>query len=180
MTKLWHISVMFILVLPALPFLALLAQTTAPSLPGDPATKSSTQEAQRPSAQENQSQQPSQPKSPLPPPQEQNSGQPAPDQPGNISGTVTDVNDDAVVGATVVLQGPVTSDGQTVITNDNGFFEIRDVTPGISYDVTISASGFANWTSVFMLDPGQYKILDVSKLRVEEVQTTVTVSPETG
>ncbi len=180
MTKLWHISVMFILVLPALPFLSLLAQTTAPSLPGDPTTKSSTQEAQGPSPQENQPQQPSQP-SPLPPPQEQNSGQPTPDpQPGNISGTVTDVNDDAVVGATVVLQGPVTSDGRTVVTNDNGFFEVRDVTPGISYDMTISASGFANWTSVFMLGPGQYKILDVSKLRIEEVQTTVTVSPETG
>jgi hypothetical protein len=155
MTKLWHSSVMFILVLPVLASLTLLAQTTAPSPPGDPATKSSTQEVQGPSPQPNP-------------------------QPGNISGTVTDVNDDAVIGATVVLQGPVTSDGRTVITNDNGFFEIRDVTPGISYDVTISASGFANWTSVFMLDPGQYKILDVSKLRIEEVQTTVTVSPETA
>jgi hypothetical protein len=146
---------MFILVLPVLASLTLLAQTTAPSPPGDPATKSSTQEVQGPSPQPNP-------------------------QPGNISGTVTDVNDDAVIGATVVLQGPVTSDGRTVITNDNGFFEIRDVTPGISYDVTISASGFANWTSAFTLDPGQYKILDVSKLRIEEVQTTVTVSPETA
>jgi hypothetical protein len=54
-------------------------------------------------------------------------------QPGNISGTVTDVNDNAVAGATVVLQGPVTSDGLTVVTNDSGFFEMRDVTTGISY-----------------------------------------------
>jgi hypothetical protein len=173
-----HISVMFILVLPALASLSLLAQTTAPSLPGDRTTKSGTQ---GPSPQQNQPQQPNQPQSPSPPPQEQNSGQPTPDaQPGNISGTLTDVNDDAVVGASVVLQGPVASDRRIVATNDNGFFEIRDVKPGISYHVTISARGFANWTSVFMLDPGQYEILDVSKLRIEEVQTTVTVSPETA
>lgn len=147
---------MFILVLPVLASLTLLAQTTAPSPPRDPAAKSSTQEVQGPSPQPNP-------------------------QPGNISGTVTDVNDDAVIGATVVLQGPVTSDGRTVITNDNGFFEIRDVESGIPYHVAISATGFADWASaVFILDPGQYKILDVSKLRIEEVQTTVTVSPETA
>jgi hypothetical protein len=133
-----------------------------------------------PSPQQNQPQQPNQPHSPSPPPQEQNSGQGAPVPPrGSIVSTVTDVNDDPVLGATVFLQGPVASYRRTVATNDNGFFEIRDVAPGIPYHVSIIARGFANWESpVFILDPGQYKILDVSKLRIEEVQTTVTVTPE--
>jgi len=171
MTKHWHISVRFILVLPAFASLAL-AQTTAPSptalsLTGDLTAKSSTQEVQGPLPPQNQPRQPNQPQSPLPPLR------------GSIVSTVTDVNDDPVLGATVVLQGPIASDRRTVATNDNGFFEIRDVEPGIPYHVAISATGFADWTSpVFSLDAGQYKILDVSKLRIEEVQTTVTVSPE--
>jgi hypothetical protein len=178
-TKRWHISVTFILVLPVFTLLAL-AQTTAPSLSGDPTARSSTQEMRGPSPQKYQPQQPNQPHSPSPPPQEQNSGQGAPVPPrGSIVSTITDVNDDPVLGATVVLQGPVASYRRTVATNDNGFFEIRDVAPGIPYHVSISAKGFANWESpVFILDPSQYKILDVSKLRIEEVQTTVTVSPE--
>jgi len=178
-TKLRHISVRFILVFLGFASLAL-AQTTAPSLPGDPAARSSTQEVQGPSPQQNQSQQPSHTQSPSPPREEQNSWQGAPLTPrGSIVSTVTDVNDDPVLGATVVLQGPIASDRRTASTNDNGFFEIRDVEPGIPYHVAISATGFADWASpVFILDPGQYKILDVSKLRIEEVQTTVTVSPE--
>src|SRR5580704_8593064 len=172
---------MVILVLPAFASPAL-AQTTAPSLTGDPTARSSTQEVQGPSPQQNQPQQPSQPQSPSLPPQEQNGGQGAPLPPrGTIVSTVTDVNDDPVVGATVVLQGPVASDRRTVATNDNGFFEIRDIEPGIPCHVTISATGFEHWESpVVILEPGQYEILDVSKLRIEEVQTTVTVSPESS
>jgi len=167
-TKLWHISVTVMLVFPAFASLAL-AQTTAPSLAGDPTAKFSTQEVQGPLPRQNLPQQPNQPQSPLPPLR------------GSIVSTVTDVNDDPVLGATVVLQGPIASDRRTAATNDNGFFEIRDVEPGIPYHVAISATGFADWASpVFILDPGQYKILDVSKLRIEEVQTTVTVSPESS
>jgi hypothetical protein len=38
---------------------------------------------------------------------------------------VTDVNDDTVPGATVVLEGPVQTDPRTVVTNGNRFFELR-------------------------------------------------------
>ena len=62
-----------------------------------------------------------------------------------------------MLGASVVLQGPVASYRRTVATNDNGFFEIREVAPGIPYHVSISARGFANWESpVFILGPGQF------------------------
>jgi len=98
---------------------------------------------------------------------------PLPDVPkpqtGNIVGTVTDVNDDTVPGATVVLDCPVQTDPRTVVTNGNRFFEFKDVEPGTTYHVTVSAQGFANWTSpAVILKPGQYAILTGSKLQIAE------------
>jgi hypothetical protein len=98
-------------------------------------------------------------------------------QTGIIVGTVTDVNDDTIAGATVVLEGPVETDPRTVVTNGNGFFEFKDVEPGTTYYVTVSAQGFANWTSAaVVLKPGQYAILTGSKLRIAEALTTITVA----
>jgi len=155
-------------------------QVALASPPGDPTARSETQQAPGTSPQQNHSQLPSQSPHPPPPSPEQNSGQATPEsQLGGISGTVTDVNDAGISGATIVLEGPSPGDRRTAATNDNGFFEISNVKPGISYHVTVAATGFANWTSTFILDPGQYKILRVSKLPIEEVQTSVTVRPET-
>jgi len=98
-------------------------------------------------------------------------------QPGIIVGTVTDVNDDTVPGATVVLEGPALKDPRTVVSNDRGFFEFSDVEPGTTYHLTISAQGFANWTSPsVILKPGQYAILPGSKLHIAEAVTAITVS----
>ena len=102
-------------------------------------------------------------------------------QPGIIVGTVLDVNDDTVPGATVTLEGPAVSDSRTLVSNDKGFFEFKGVDSGIAYHLTISAPGFANWTSPeIKLGPGQYMIVTGSKLKVATALTTVTVghSPE--
>jgi Carboxypeptidase regulatory-like domain len=97
-------------------------------------------------------------------------------QPGIIVGTVVDVNEDAIPGATVTLEGPVVRDFRTVVSNDNGFFEFKDLEPETTYHVTISAQGFASWTSPqIMLKPGQYVIVKGSKLQVAMALTTVTV-----
>ena len=97
-------------------------------------------------------------------------------QPGIIVGTVIDVNSDAVPGATVVLQGPALKSPRTVASNNNGFFEFNDVEPGTPYHVNISAEGFASWTSPDVtLQPGQYVILTVSKLRIAQAVTKLTV-----
>jgi hypothetical protein len=97
-------------------------------------------------------------------------------QPGIIVGTVVDVNDDAIPGATVILEGSVVNDSRTVASNDTGFFEFKDLEPETTYHVTVSAQGFANWTSPeIMLKPGQYVILKGSKLQVAMALTTVTV-----
>lgn len=98
-------------------------------------------------------------------------------QAGSIIGTVTDVNDDTVSGATVVLQGSAPDDRRTAVTTGAGFFEFHDVKPGAPYHVTISNKGFATWTSPDVtLEPGQYKILTGSRLRIEEARTTVNVT----
>jgi Carboxypeptidase regulatory-like domain len=97
-------------------------------------------------------------------------------QPGIIVGTAVDVNDDAIPGAAVTLEGSVVRDSRTVVSNNNGFFEFKDLEPGTTYHVTISAQGFSNWTSPeIMLKPGQYVIVKGSKLQVAMVLTTVTV-----
>ena len=63
-------------------------------------------------------------------------------EPGHITGTVTDVNDDVLSGATVVLEGAALKQPRTVVSNDNGSFEFNDLEPG-TYTVSISAKGFA-------------------------------------
>lgn len=94
-------------------------------------------------------------------------------QSGTIVGTVTDVNGGIVAGATVSLQSH--EDPRTTLSNNNGYFEFNDVEPG-TYSVTVSAEGFANWTSPpVMLSPGQYVILRGSKLHIEDPVTSITV-----
>ena len=60
-------------------------------------------------------------------------------QTGTIVGNVTDTNNNAVPGASIVLEGPVPGDRRTVVTDDNGFFQLNDLEPGTPYRVTISA-----------------------------------------
>jgi len=97
-------------------------------------------------------------------------------QPGIIVGTALDVNDDAIPGATVSLEGRSGSDSRLVVSNDKGFFEFKDLEPDTTYQVTVSDQGFSSWTSPeIMLKPGQYVIVKGSKLQVAMALTTVTV-----
>lgn len=99
----------------------------------------------------------------------------APDpQQGRIIGTVTDTNEDAIPGATVSLIGDNGSDSSPVITNENGFFELKDVRPAVSYRVRIRAKNFGDWTSpAIELKPGQDFDLSEIKLNLAVVETTV-------
>jgi hypothetical protein len=96
-------------------------------------------------------------------------------QTGTIIGTVTDVNSGTVPGAAIVLEGPSPTDTKRVETNDDGFFQLDHVNPGIPYHVTISANGFATWISPEVtLRPGQYLELTGIQLRIAVAVTTVT------
>jgi hypothetical protein len=95
-------------------------------------------------------------------------------QAGTIIGTVLDVNNGTVPGASVVLEGPSLPDPQRVVTNDNGFFQLDHLKPGTPYHVTISADGFANWISPEVtLMPGQYLELKGIRLKIAVAVTTV-------
>jgi len=99
-------------------------------------------------------------------------------QTGTIIGTVIDVQNDIVPGASVVLEGPLSSDRCAVETSENGFFTFNNVKPGIPFHITIGEKGFANWTSpVLMLTPGQYLDLKSIQLKIAVAVTTVAVVP---
>jgi hypothetical protein len=96
-------------------------------------------------------------------------------QPGVIVGTVVDLNDDAIPGATVILESPSLKSPRTMASNDKGFFQFNDVEPE-RYQVKIRAEGFADWTSPEVaLKPGQYVILTVPRLQIAVAFSSVTV-----
>lgn len=93
---------------------------------------------------------------------------------GTIVGTVTDVMDSVVPGATIVLSEAVSGDQRTTVANENGFFAINNVRSGIKYRVTIGAPLFANWNSpVVTLVPGQYLELTGIRLQIAVAITMV-------
>src|ERR1700760_2755293 len=96
-------------------------------------------------------------------------------QPGNISGTVLDTNNDIVPRATVVLDAPASGHHRTAVANDNGAFEFGGVDPGSSYQVTISADGFVSWTSPSLtVNPGHFVFL-TGRLAIAGGASSVTV-----
>jgi hypothetical protein len=94
---------------------------------------------------------------------------------GTVLGQVLDSNEDPVGNATVVLQRP-DGDHATVVTVDDGSFAFHALTPGVAYQVTVSAQGYGDWNSSVTLEPGQEKTLTDIKLRIVAVQRAVTVS----
>jgi hypothetical protein len=93
-----------------------------------------------------------------------------------IMGTVTDVNGDAIPNATVVLKEVESNDPRTILTTENGMFEFHNVTPGIPYQLSISARDFADWISTpITLTPDQFKIVSGIQLRIATERTTVDV-----
>ena len=93
-----------------------------------------------------------------------------------VMGTVTDVNGDAIPNATVVLKEVESDDPRTIVATENGMFQFNDVTPGIPYQLSISAKEFADWTSPpIRVNPGQFKIVTGIQLRIASASTTVDV-----
>ena len=99
----------------------------------------------------------------------------APDpEAGTVTGTVTDVNGDAVPDAIIVLEGPSVSDYPTVVANDSGYFQLKNLNPGVTYHIVVTANGFADWTSPdIILQPGEVQDLAAVNLQIATVVTTV-------
>jgi hypothetical protein len=95
-------------------------------------------------------------------------------QRGSIGGTVTDVQDAAIPGATVTVDGRSSSEHRTLTTDETGSFELNGLDPAVSYKITVSAKGFADWTSpAVVLQPGQALQMTDIKLKISVVETTV-------
>src|SRR5271166_992113 len=94
---------------------------------------------------------------------------------GSIRGTVLDSTDDPIPGATVALQGPA-GDRLTSVTKDDGTFVFDQAPAQVAYQVTVTAEGFADWSSSVTVEPGQDQTLTDVKLRILAVQRAVTVS----
>jgi len=182
MTRPRSLSVACALALAALASASLFAKVTTQSLPSDLITTPGSPKVQLLSARHDQPQQSQQSQNASLPPRNQDNSERAPvSETGIIRGTVTDINDAPVLGATVALQGRDPNDVRSVTTNENGFFEIREVEPGLPYEVSIRAPGFSEWkSSGVTLEPGESRILDVSKLPLEEVRTDIVVTPESS
>ena len=100
--------------------------------------------------------------------------------PGDISGTVTDMYGDIVPGAAVLLEGTNNPARQNQTANESSFFEFKSVPAG-SYRVTVTAPGFDSWNSEpVVVAPGQYVDVTGIKLRLQNAVSSITVvaSPE--
>lgn len=95
-------------------------------------------------------------------------------QTGSIIGTVTDVADGIIPASAVTVDGPSSDEHHMAIANDEGFFKVTGLHPGVDYHVTVSAKGFANWTAPSVaVQPGQELELTGIKLKPSIVETTV-------
>jgi len=102
-------------------------------------------------------------------------GQEAPRN-ATIIGTVTDVNGDVIPSATVVLKEVEGNDPRTSLTTATGMFEFHDVTPGITYQLSISTKDYENWISTpIILNPDQFKLVTGIQMRIAPFRITVDV-----
>ena len=96
---------------------------------------------------------------------------------GSISGTVLDINDGVVPGATVVLECHNPCKGESTIAGDTGAFEFTNVSLGTPYEIAVSASGFKKWASppiVLTSEHSTYLLTD-ARIRVDDAANSVTV-----
>ncbi|HEY0785891.1 MAG TPA: carboxypeptidase-like regulatory domain-containing protein [Acidobacteriaceae bacterium] len=64
---------------------------------------------------------------------------------GTMSGTAMDIAGDVLAGATVTLANTLSGSKRTTLSDGTGFFSFPAVEVG-TYEVTITAAGFAGWT----------------------------------
>lgn len=95
--------------------------------------------------------------------------------PASVTGTITDVRNEPIPDADVTLQGPAPADHAATKSNDEGAFSFTNLRPAVSYRVSVTAQGFAPWTSpALTLQPGRQLNLGSIRLNIAVVQTTVT------
>ena len=91
-----------------------------------------------------------------------------------IAGTVLDTNGDLIPGASIVVDDGAQS--HSAMANDNAAFQVGGLKRGVPYRVTVSAPGFADWSSSpTVLAPTQSFFLMDVHLRLVTTAESVTV-----
>ena len=94
---------------------------------------------------------------------------------GNISGTVIDTTGAVVAGARLTLTRTDQVSSREVLSGGNGEFFFANVLPG-TFQIRITASGFAAQTITGMLRSGEFYIVPVRTLAPATLQTEIQVT----
>ena len=94
-----------------------------------------------------------------------------------VSGTVTDPNGAAIVGAKVVVRNVDTGFAFDAATNDTGHYTTPSILPPGAYSIEVSKTGFKTTTQRVTLQIGDFKELNFS-LQIGQVSEKVIVSSE--
>ena len=100
--------------------------------------------------------------------------QPAPQSAGNITGTVLDETGAAIAGAKIKLTRDDHSLTRDAVSDNNGQFTFADVAAG-SFQLAITANGFAGQTSSGVVAPGEVHSIPPITLKVATEITQVRV-----
>ncbi|MGA9884891.1 MAG: carboxypeptidase regulatory-like domain-containing protein [Candidatus Acidiferrales bacterium] len=76
-----------------------------------------------------------------------------------LNGTVTDPSGAIVEGASITVRNTNTNAASTATTNGSGFYAVANLPPG-NYNITVSHSGFANYSQTFVLAVGESATVD--------------------
>ena len=98
-------------------------------------------------------------------------------QTASIVGIVTDHDDALVPNAVIHISGDAPGKDRSVTANGDGGFAISGLAAGSMIHLTVSAEGFADWSSdAIVLQPGQTLDLNHVQLTVGAVVTSVTAA----
>ena len=95
---------------------------------------------------------------------------------GTVTGTITDKDDKPISGAKLTLTQSTPLFREEAASDDEGRFTFAKVTPG-SFQITVSASPFADQTVSGIVAAGQMYIVPPVILVLATVNTTITVEP---
>ncbi len=76
-----------------------------------------------------------------------------------LNGTVTDPSGAIVAGAKITVTNTATNATYSATTNQSGFYAVPDLPPG-AYQLTVEASGFADYKEQFTLAVAQFSTID--------------------
>src|SRR5436190_12217348 len=96
---------------------------------------------------------------------------------GGVQGTVTDASGGTIAGATVTLTSKETSQTQTTVTSDGGFYRFASLAPGL-YSIAVEQQGFKKRiVDDVKVDAESVRGQDVS-LEIGGISEVVTVQAE--